>query len=213
MSGWEGDNTPRLIELVGGDINEDLESLKTRTIEAYKYRFDKFICDRDVVLDFGSGLGFGSEAFTVSKYVCADISQSMLSRIPADVEHVEIGRNDLSALHDYTFTKIISHAVFVHLEIPEVVYYLKQFKSILAQLGEVIFTYKNLDLLDVNDPLFLDHTDRLMRNREFQTRSISYISPSAIKHISEQLGYKYVDADPSNEFDKTARLINERMDI
>ena len=42
MSGWEGDNTPRLIELVGGDINEDLESLKTRTIEAYKYRFNKF---------------------------------------------------------------------------------------------------------------------------------------------------------------------------
>ena len=67
MSGWEGDNTPRLIELVGGDINEDLESLKTRTIEAYKYRFDKFICDRDVVLDFGSGLGFGSEAFAVSE--------------------------------------------------------------------------------------------------------------------------------------------------
>ena len=74
-------------------------------------------------------------------------------------------------------------------------YYLKEFKSILKPKGDVLFTYKNLDLLDVNDSLFTEHTERLMRNREFQTRSISYASPSVIKNVAEQIGYKYVEVD------------------
>jgi hypothetical protein len=121
---------------------------------------------------------------------------------------VLIQRNDISPLQKYNFSKIISHAVFVHLEVPEIVYYLKEFKSILKPKGEVLFTYKNLDLLDVNDSLFTEHTERLMRNREFQTRSISYASPSVIKNVAEQLGYKYVEVD-DKVFDLTARLINE----
>ena len=42
MSGWEGDNTQRLIELVGGNITEDFEELKQRSIDAHNYRFSKF---------------------------------------------------------------------------------------------------------------------------------------------------------------------------
>ena len=210
MSGWEGDNTQRLIELVGGNITEDFEELKQRSIDAHNYRFSKFLNHTDIVLDFGSGLGFGADAFAsrVTQYICADISESMLAELPGTVQSVLIQRNDISPLQKYKFSKIISHAVFVHLEIPEIVYYLKEFKSILKPKGEILFTYKNLDLLDINDSLFTEHTERLMRNREFQTRSISYASPSVIKNVAEQIGYKYVEVD-DNVFDLTARLINE----
>jgi len=216
VSGWEGDNTQRLIELVGGNINEDLQSLKQRSIDAHNLRFADYINSNDIVLDFGSGLGFGANTFAdkVSQYICADVSSSMLMSTQqntsehSNIELKLISRNDLSALKDYKFTKIISHAVFVHLEIPEIIYYLKQFKNILADGGEVLFTYKNLDLLNVNDHLLTEHTERLMRNREFQTRSISYVSPTVIKNVAEQLDYKYVEVE-CDDFDRTARLINE----
>ena len=63
MSGWEGDNTQRLIELVGGNITEDFEELKQRSIDAHNYRFGKFLNHTDIVLDFGSGLGFSAVYF------------------------------------------------------------------------------------------------------------------------------------------------------
>ena len=56
--------------------------------------------------------------------------------------------------------------------------------------------------------LLTEHTERLMRNREFQTRSISYVSPTVIKNVAEQLNYKYVEVE-CDEFDRTARLVNE----
>lgn len=210
MSGWEGNNIQRLVELVGGDATEPYEQLRKRSIEAYKYRFADFLNKNDTVLDFGSGLGFGADAFAdmVKKYVCADISRSMLSQISNKVDCVLIQRNDLSKLHNYKFSKIIIHAVFVHLEIPEIVYYLKKFKPLLEDNGEVLFTYKNLDLLNTSDELFVKHTEQLMFNREFQARSISYASPSVIKRLSKQLGYKYAEVD-DHVFDVTARLINE----
>ena len=216
MSGWEGNNIQRLIELVGGNVNEDFDTLQQRSIDAHNLRFADFINNNDIVLDFGSGLGFGANTFAdnVSQYVCADVSRTMLMSAQQNTsQHTNvdlklISRNDLSALKDYKFTKIISHAVFVHLEIPEIIFYLKQFKNILSHNGEVLFTYKNLDLLDVNDTLLNDHTERLMRNREFQTRSISYVSPTVIKNIAEQIGYKYVEVE-CDDFDRTARLINE----
>ena len=214
MSGWEGDSIQRLIELVGGDVSETYEHLQQRSIEAYKYRFEEFLSEDDTVLDFGSGLGFGANAFadSVKKYVCADISRSMLSNVPNNVERIHIRRNDLSKLNKYKFSKIIVHAVFVHLEVPEIVYYLKKFKPLLEDNGEVLFTYKNLDLLDISDDLFVNHTEQLMSNREFQARSISYASPSVIRRLAEQLGYKYVEVN-DYVFDLTARLINERLDI
>ena len=214
MSGWEGNNLQRLIELVGGDENESFDHLQQRSIEAYKYRFAEFLNENDTVLDFGSGLGFGADAFatSVKKYVCADVSRSMLSHVSDKVERIHIHRNDLSKLYKYKFSKIIVHAVFVHLEVPEIVYYLKNFRPLLEDNGEVLFTYKNLDLLDTSDNLFVDHTEQLMSNREFQARSISYASPSVIRRLAEQLGYKYVEVN-DYVFDLTARLINERLDI
>ena len=71
MSGWEGDNIQRLIELVGGNVNEDFDTLQQRSIDAHNLRFADFINNNDIVLDFGSGLGFGANTFAdnVSHYV------------------------------------------------------------------------------------------------------------------------------------------------
>ena len=78
-------------------------------------------------------------------------------------------------------------------------------KNILAHNGEVLFTYKNLDLLDVNDTLLnkLYAAERLMRNRD-TAQSISYVSPKIIKNIAEQIGYKYVEVE-CDDFDPPQR--------
>ena len=48
----------------------------SKIIDAHTPRFADFINNNDIVLDFGSGLGFGANTFAdnVSHYVCADVS-------------------------------------------------------------------------------------------------------------------------------------------
>lgn len=206
-NGWEGLTTSRLIELAGGNKEESLESLEERISNLYEMSFKDSLFKTDIVADFGSGFGSGAKKLSsfVDKVYCFDVSHTFLEKCRENTEKINnietilIKRNDISEMYGKKINKIISNAVFCHFNIIEIAYYLKEFYNLLPTAGQVIFSFRDADMLDINDNLFKEHQRLLMNNREFVTRSISFVSRKTVVDVCNQIGYNtYVDEGPSD---------------
>lgn len=213
-SGWEGLTESRLIELAAGDKDEKFEDLEKRISSIYNINYSDFLLKTDILADFGSGFGIGAKALStkVNKVYCFDVSTTFLAKCKEntkDIENIEsflIKRDDISEMRDKGITKIISNSVFCHFNIMEMAYYLKEFYSILPTAGKVVFSFRDADVIDINDSLFTTHQNLLMKNREFVTRSISYVSRKTVFDVCKQIGYNtYIDEGSSDY--KTVTLV------
>jgi len=201
-NGWEGLTTERLVELAGGNREESLKSLESRIEKLYELSYTSTLFKTDIVADFGSGFGFGAKSLAKSakKVYCFDVSKSFLDKCTentAEIDNISclhIKRNDISEMYDKGINKIVSNSVFCHFNISEIAYYLKEFYELLPTAGQVIFSFRDADILNINDNLFKEHQKLTMNNREFISRSISYVSRSTLVDVCEQIGYKtYID--------------------
>lgn len=216
-NGWEGFSKERLIEMVGGNKKESIEDLESRITNLYSSSFGKFLNKNDVVADFGSGFGFGAKHLSnqVKQIHCFDVSNTLHAECLKNISTVNnmdahlIFRNDVSNMQNKDINKIISNAVFCHFNIIEMAFYLQKFYDILPEQGEVIFSFRDADLIDLEDSLFKEHQEILMKNREFSTRCISYVSTKNILDVCSKIGYKWKIMSDRNEKYKTIKAVKE----
>jgi ubiquinone/menaquinone biosynthesis C-methylase UbiE len=155
---WVGLSTQNirdmLIALVGFRFGTEPETRLAEIREErqkYAARFIRMagIGADDIVLELGSGCGFGTRAIALSakKVIACDISEAYLSYAQqelGDTENVEfqkIESRDLAVIADSSIDKIVSISVFIHFNIYDIYLYFNEFNRILKNKGKVIFDF------------------------------------------------------------------------
>lgn len=166
-----------LISLVGHRFGarpeERLDEIRSdRALYARRFIRMARIRPVDTVLDLGSGCGFGTAVIAqqAGRVVACDISPAYLAFARHECSHanniefVQIESRDLSAISDGSIDKVISMAVFIHLNLFDIHAYFHEFARILRPGGLAL-----IDFADMNR-LF----SRLLRNRNQDREFLSH---------------------------------------
>lgn len=152
MNNWETDNDAHLLELLVGDCygknpTEVLEAIRNGKLEMSKYIIAELgLNEKSVVLEIGSGAGFTSKHIAphVNFLHCYDISESFLKVAKhecAGLKNISFskGSNLVLPYKDNYFDAIFSDAVFIHLNLYDIYWYLSEFKRVIKTRGSVLF--------------------------------------------------------------------------
>jgi SAM-dependent methyltransferase len=156
----ESDLHDMLIHLIGYRFGEKPEQRLDEIREErarYMGRFIKLtgVKTGDTVLEIGSGCGFGTRALAkaAGQVIACDISPAYLDfarRELKDLGNIRfelIKSRDLGAIADASVDKVVSSAVFIHLNLYDIYLYFLEFKRILKPGGKVTFDFANMHLL------------------------------------------------------------------
>lgn len=147
MNNWEAKDEKELFELLVGDWfgknpTEALAAIRNDKLVRSQYIIGELgLNDQSTVLEVGSGAGFTSKfiAQQVLHLRCYDISESFLDfakRECSDVKNIsfhKLDRNWVIPEQDETFDAIFSDAVFIHLNLFDIYWYLLEFARILKK--------------------------------------------------------------------------------
>jgi len=155
------------------------------------------ISENDVVVDFGSGVGFIAEwiAPHAQKVFCLDIGKHHVEytrnylQSHANVECHLIEYANFSSLIGRGVTKFYASAVFIHFCLWDIAIHLRRIHDILVPGGKAYINIMNSDGLDVmRQPLFatqLAQYERLLS----PIYLVTWNSGSAVKSIAEYIGF------------------------
>jgi ubiquinone/menaquinone biosynthesis C-methylase UbiE len=207
----ESDLHDLLIHLIGHRFGPNPED-KMDEIRAeragYMGRFIKLasIKPHETVLELGSGCGFGTRALaTVAKNVIAcDISPAYLDFAKRELNSEDnirfelIKSRDLSSVADHSVDKVVSSAVFIHMNLYDIYLYLVEFKRILKPGGRVAFDFANMHRLTwgmrskqaIEE--FLELADHYRQYPESVAGLIQWNSARGIKGAARLAGFKTI---------------------
>jgi len=170
---------------------------RDRKIHAERIMHFLDINENDVVVDFGSGVGFIAEwiAPRAQKVFCLDIGQHHIDytrnylRAHANVECHLIEYANLSSLIGRGVTKFYASAVFIHFCLWDIAIHLRRIHEIIAPRGKAYVNIMNSDGLDVmSQPLFATQLAQYERVLS-PIYLVTWNSGSAVKSIAEHIGF------------------------
>ena len=149
-----------LISLIGHRFGEQpeerLDEIRAdRSLYARRFIRMAGIEQADTVLDLGSGCGFGTAVIAqqAGRVIACDISPAYLAFARhecSDVNNIsfeQIDSRDLSAIGDQSVDKVISMAVFIHLNLYDIYFYFREFRRIVRPGGKVLIDFANMNRL------------------------------------------------------------------
>jgi cyclopropane fatty-acyl-phospholipid synthase-like methyltransferase len=151
----------------------------------------------DVVVDFGSGVGFIAEwiAPRARRVLCLDIGEHHLEYTRRhlsghpNVEFHLISYADLSCLRGKGVTKFFASAVFIHFNLWDIAVHLRRIFDVLDEGGRAYANIMNSDGLDVMaQPLFRTQLERYERSRS-PTYLVTWNSAAAVTSVAESIGF------------------------
>ena len=151
----------------------------------------------DVVVDFGSGVGFIAEwiAPRVRKLLCLDVGENHLEyasnhlKKHANIEFHLIDYGDLSSLRGSGVNKFFASAVFIHFNLWDITIHLRKLHGLLPDGGLAYMNIMDSDNLDLlRQPLFNSQLQAYERSRS-STYLVTWNSGSAVRSIAETIGF------------------------
>jgi cyclopropane fatty-acyl-phospholipid synthase-like methyltransferase len=184
----------------GTDLETALEGLREfKQFEASVAAVDLDLAAGDVVAEIGSGYGYWASATSslVSRVICLDISPDLLELCRKEVAgrgNVEcrlIEPGDLSTLRRSGVTKVYAAGVFIHFNLYDIIWYLRQIFEVLPPGGRVMFNIANSDCAGLFQfdqfQLALDW----YRDSKLRLFSLMYFnSPVTVVQIAETIGFR-----------------------
>lgn len=207
--GWtslcEDDTKTMLWALIGDDFGPTPEK-RIPEIKESRKNCTNYIADKcaigkeDVVLDLGSGCGFGTYWLAQrGRYVYAcDISPAYIkfaSKECSSLKNVSfhlIESNRLDFLPDDTIDAVCSTSVFIHLNLYDIFWYFDEFRRVVKPDGRVFFDIADSDFLDVNKPdrnaeYFLRHAKQYKDRNSSLAGLMQWNSPDSVIKIADYL--------------------------
>ena len=200
-----------LISLVGhrfGDRPEEhLDEIRAdRSLYAYRFIRMAGIGSDDRVLDLGSGCGFGTAVIAkhAGQVIACDISPAYLEfarRECAELDNIQfeqITSRALSPLQDRSIDKVISMAVFIHLNLYDIHLYFGEFSRILKPGGKVLIDFANQNRLfsrapnRSQDQQFLAHAGFYRDDPTSLASLVQWNSARGIKGVARFAGFKFL---------------------
>ncbi len=161
MNNWESNNKLGLFELMVGDFYGSDPHTKKEEIKRSKSLRAKHILgelDADInslVLEIGSGAGFTSYhiASAVKELYCCDISDSFLELAKCECSNLRnISFHKLEKPLELLFPKmkfdcIFADAVFIHLNIYDIFWYISEFRNVINEKGILWFNIMGSNIM------------------------------------------------------------------
>jgi len=200
-----------LISLIGHRFGERPEEhldeiRQDRSRYANKFIGMAAIKPTDTVLDLGSGCGFGTAiiAGRARQVIAYDISPAYLrfaQRECAALDNVrfeQINSNKLSQMEDSSVDKVISMAVFIHLNLYDIYLYFEEFIRVLRPGGKVLIDFANMNRLfsrlpnSSQDQQFLSHAGYYRNDPGNLASLVQWNSARGIKGVARSAGFKFL---------------------
>lgn len=199
-----------LIALVGYEFGTEPEK-RIPDIRESRKDFSNYIADQchvspsDVVLDLGSGCGFGTYWFAkrAGHVHACDISPAYLSfakRECADLGNVSfhlIKSLSLDPISDRSIDVVCSMSVFIHLTLYDMYAYFSEFKRVVKPGGRVWFDIADPEMLDLTPPnwwgnVFLEHATQYRGDPRSLSGLMHWNSRTGVEKIAKYFGFESV---------------------
>lgn len=210
--GLDTDDIRRLlVSLIGHRFGERPEEhldeiREDRSLYANKFIRMAGIRSTDTVLDLGSGCGFGTAVIArrASQVIACDISPAYLEFARhecASMDNIrfeQITSRKLSPIEDRSVDKVISMAVFIHLNLYDIQIYLDEFNRILRPGGKVLIDFANMNRLFSHwpnrdqDQQFLSHAGYYRNDPTTLAGLVQWNSARGIKGVARSTGFKFL---------------------
>ena len=196
-----------LIALIGLEFGPEPEK-RIPDIKESRKAYSTYIADqcalsaRDVVVDLGSGCGFGTYwlAQRAGHVHACDISPAYLSfarRECAGLGNVSfhlIKSRSLDAVPADSIDAICSMSVFIHLNLYDIFSYFREFRRVVKRGGRVWIDIADSESLDLETPntnggYFLSHAKQYSDNPAALAGLMQWNSPAAVKRIAGHFGF------------------------
>jgi ubiquinone/menaquinone biosynthesis C-methylase UbiE len=198
-----------LVSLIGFRFGEQPE---TRVDEiraerrSYAQQFLRLarVQNDQVVIDLGSGCGFGTGAIAeqAGQVQACDISPAFLDfarRECADKTNIQfhaVQPRDLSPILDQSIDTVISMSVFIHLNLYDMACYFSEFRRVLKPGGKLVFDFADSNRLfrrfrnHGNDELFREHTGYYRENPTSLAGLVQFNSARGITQVAYDAGFR-----------------------
>ncbi len=213
----EDDLRSMLIALIGLEFGSEPEKRIPEIREARR-AFSNHIADQvalsdsDVIVDLGSGCGFGTYWLAQrAKYVNAcDISPGYLSfakRECSELENVSfhlIKSRHLDTIASHSIDVVCAMSVFIHLNLYDIYWYFKEFNRIVKPGGRIWIDFADSESLDLSAPntngtRFLRHAKDYDANPSQLGGLMPWNSCVAILEVAQHFGFECKDSKKDGE--------------
>ncbi len=198
-----------LVSLIGFRFGEQPETRvdeirAERRAYAQKFLHLAGVQKNQVVIDLGSGCGFGTGAIAeqAGQVEACDISPAFLEfarRECADKTNIRfhaVQPRDLSPISDYSIDAVISMSVFIHLNLYDMACYFAEFRRVLKPGGKLVFDFADSNRLfrrfrnHGNDELFREHTGYYRKNPTALAGLVQFNSAQGITQVAHDAGFR-----------------------
>jgi ubiquinone/menaquinone biosynthesis C-methylase UbiE len=200
-----------LIALIGFRFGTEPETRLPEIREERQLYMEKFlkmagVGHNDIVLELGSGCGFGTRALALQakKVIACDISEAYLSYARQELEDLDniefhhVESRNLGAIADESIDKVVSTSVFIHFNIYDIYLYFMEFKRILKPKGKVVFDFADTHKLaggfhskNLVDQ-FLEHVEFYREDSSNLPGLVQWNSAKGIKGAAKLAGFRQV---------------------
>ncbi len=205
---WEFLRTRHMLSLLIGSYFGPHPEKEIARIKEFKKECALFILQEtginknDVVLEIGSGNGTISchIAPKTKELYCCDISRSFLKLAKQECmgienisfHHIQPGSFSFPFLQDRSVDVVFSHNVFIHLNLFDIYWYLKEISRLIKQGGKLWFDIADAESLDPADNPFFNTAVKIYKGSKGEAwpTLMKWNSKTAVTALAGHFGFK-----------------------